>query len=124
MNTIMKRILKSREKGELVFEKSDSVKSGGEWQVANADLPAGFYVIEISTKDKNGEEVKDIKYIELYDEKNNQLISPQYLWTDGAKPIEPGEKTTVKLGTSADNLFVVQQIDKTTTESESEVSNQ
>ena len=75
-------------------------------------LAPGFYIIEISTKDKNGEEVKDVKYIELFDEKNNQLAKPQYLWTEGAKPIEPGEKTTVKLGTSADNLFVVQQLDK------------
>ena len=40
------------------------------------------------------------------------LATPQYLWTEGAKPIEPGEKTSVKLGTSADNLFVVQQLDK------------
>ena len=71
-------------------------------------------MIEISTKDKNEEEVKDVKYIELYDEKNNQLTTPQYLWTEPAKPIEPGEKTTVKLGTSADNLFVVQQLDKET----------
>jgi len=54
-------------------------------------------VIEISTKDKNGEEVKDVKYIELYDDKNNKLDIPQYLWTEGAKPVEPGEKTTVKL---------------------------
>src|SRR4029453_3906094 len=49
-----------------------------------------------------------------YDEKNNQLTTPQYLWSDGAKAIEPGEKATVKLGTSADNLFVVQQLGKGT----------
>ena len=67
-----------------------------------------------STKDKDGEEVKDVKYIELYDEKSNQLTHPQYLWTEAAKPIEPGEKTSVKLGTSADNLFVVQKLDKNT----------
>jgi hypothetical protein len=55
--------------------------------VASGRFVAGFYVIEISAKDKNGEEVKDVKYIELYDEKNNQLTTPQYLWTEGAKPI-------------------------------------
>ncbi len=72
----------------------------------------GYYVVEISTKDKNGEEVKDVKYIELYDEKSKQLNHPQYLWTKESNPIEPGEKTTIELGTSADNLFVVQQVDK------------
>ncbi|WP_276502867.1 alpha-2-macroglobulin family protein [Terrimonas pollutisoli] len=105
---------KTWEKGERVFEKSDSVKQSGEWQVENGRFGIGFYVIEISTKDKNGEEVKDVKYIELYDEKSKQLATPQYLWSEGAKPIEPGEKTTVRLGTSADNLFVVQQLDKET----------
>ena len=75
----------------------------------------GFYVVEISTKDKNGEEVKDVKYIELYDEKSNQLNNPQYLWTEASQTtVEPGEKLLVKLGTSADNLFVVQQLDKGT----------
>ena len=63
------------------------------------------------TKDKDGQEVKDIKYIELYDEKNNQLNQPQYLWTEGSKPIEPGEKTSIKIGTSADNIYLIQQID-------------
>lgn len=103
---------KSWGKGEMVFEKSDSVKVSGEWSVVSGKFEAGFYVVEISTKDKNGEEVKDVKYIELYDEKNNQLATPQYLWSEGAQQIEPGEKTSVKLGTSADNLFVVQHLDK------------
>ena len=51
----------------------------------------------------------------MYDEKYNQLTTPQYLWTEGSKPIEPGEKTSIGLGTSADNLFVIQQIDRKTT---------
>jgi len=103
---------KSWEEGEVAFEKTDSATASGEWRVASEQFATGFYVIEISTKDKNGEEVKDVKYIELYDDKNNKLDIPQYLWTEGAKPVEPGEKTTVKLGTSADNLFVVEQMDK------------
>jgi hypothetical protein len=104
--------VKSWDKGEMVFEKSDSTDVNSEWSIVNGKFAPGFYVIEISTKDKNGEEVKDVKYIELYDENNNQLGTQQYLWSEGAKPIEPGEKTSVKLGTSADNLFVVQQLDK------------
>jgi hypothetical protein len=103
---------KSWEKGETILEKTDSAKSDSKFWVPGSGIAPGFYIVEISTKDKNGNEVKDIKYIELYDEKNSQLTYPQYLWSDGASPIEPGEKTSVKLGTSADNLFVVQQLDK------------
>jgi hypothetical protein len=106
--------MKSWAKGEKVFEKTDSVKDNGQWAIGNKQFATGFYMIEISTKDKNGEEVKDVKYIELYDEKTNQLTVPQYLWSEAAKPIEPGEKTTVKLGTSADNLFVVHHLEKVT----------
>ena len=73
---------------------------------------AGFYVIEVSTKDKDGKEVKDVKYIELYDEKSKQLNKTAIFMDGRCKPIEPGEKTSIKLGTSADNLFVVQQLDK------------
>ena len=91
----------------------------GNGQLTNGQFATGFYVIEISTKDKNGEEVKDVKYIELYDEKNNQLTIRNIYGPKAAKPIEPGEKTTVKLGTSADNLFVVQQLDKESGVSES-----
>jgi hypothetical protein len=103
---------KSWEKGEKVFERSDSSRENTEFRMQNTEFKAGFYVIEISTKDKGGLEVKDVEYIELYDEKSNQLSHPQYLWTEGSKSIEPGEKTAVKIGTSADNIYLVQQIDK------------
>ncbi|MEI9807368.1 MAG: hypothetical protein WDO16_05505 [Bacteroidota bacterium] len=36
------------------------------------------------------------------------------MWTENADAIEPGEKTSIKLGTAADNLFVIQQLDKET----------
>jgi hypothetical protein len=103
---------KSWEKGAEVFNKTDSVKENGKWKIENGQWAAGFYMIEISTTDKNGEAVKDIQYIELFDERSKQLNQPQYLWSQAAKDIEPGETTAVQLGTSADNLFVVHQLDK------------
>jgi Bacterial Alpha-2-macroglobulin MG10 domain/Alpha-2-macroglobulin family/MG2 domain len=114
---------KSWEKGARVLEKMDSARENSQFQIPNSKFTAGFYVVEVSTKDKNGEEVKDIKYIELYDEKSSQLGKPQYLWTEGAQPVEPGEKTSVKLGTSADNLFVVQSLDKGTINQQPTTSN-
>ena len=72
-NTIMRQIKRAGEKGERVFEKSDTAKENSQFAVGSTQLTPGFYLIEISTKDKNGEEVKDVKYIELYDEKNNRV---------------------------------------------------
>ena len=106
---------KSWEKGTEVFSKTDSTKVNGEWSVASGQYSPGFYVIEISAKDKNGEEVKDIKYIELFDEKSTQLNRPDYLWTGVKKTtVEPGETAKIELGTAADNLFIVHQLDRGT----------
>jgi len=96
-----------------IFERSDSVKTDGQWAIVNGKFSPGWYLIEINTKDKNGEDVKDVRYIELIDEKSNQLTQPKYLWTQSeTDPLEPGEKDIVKLGTAADNLFIVQQLDR------------
>ena len=106
---------KSWGKGNEVFSKTDSTRPNGDWSVINGKYSPGFYIIEMETKDKNGETVKDIQYIELFDEKNKQLNHPGYLWTVMQKTtVEPGETAKVELGSAADNLFVVQQTDKGT----------
>ena len=105
--------LKSWGKAEKVYEKADSVKDDGKWKIENGKIGVGFYMVEISTKDKNGEDVKDIQYIELFDEKSKQLNSPAYLWAKGSKAIEPGERTEIELGSSANDLFVIRQTTKT-----------
>ncbi|MDP9230239.1 MAG: MG2 domain-containing protein, partial [Bacteroidota bacterium] len=105
---------RSWEKEEKVFERSDSTRENFKFEIQNSKFPAGWYQVEVETKDKNGEIINDVKYVELYDEKTNQLVKPQYLWTKGSeKPIEPEEKTNIQLGSSADNLFIVNEIDKT-----------
>ncbi len=103
----------SWEKGEVVLTKSDSLKENKPFVLNETKLAPGFYEIEISTKDKNGEEVKDVQLIELFDEKSNQLNRAEYLWTSTKNEApEPGEKMTVKLGTAADNLFIIQELRK------------
>ncbi len=102
----------SWQKLEKAFSKTDSAKENSQFAVGSLQLQPGFYLIQVSTKDKDGNEIKDEKYIELYDEKNKQLTKPEYLWSEGGKPIEPGEKTTIKLGTSADNVFVIKETSK------------
>ncbi|MGQ0739214.1 MAG: alpha-2-macroglobulin family protein [Bacteroidota bacterium] len=115
---------KSWGKGEEVLNKADSSKVNGQWTIGNKQFAPGFYVIEMSTKDKNGEEVKDVKYIELFDENSSQLNRPDYLWTGIKKTtVEPGETAKVELGTAADNLFVVHQVNKGTSNQQPATSN-
>ncbi len=105
---------KSWEKAGEVFSKADTAKENGKWIISGGNWTPGFYLIDISTKDKNGQEVKDVKYIELFDEKSRQLNRPDYLWAGVKKTVaEPGETAKVEIGTAADNLFLVQQINRT-----------
>ena len=103
---------RSWKKEEIVLEQSDSTNKDSKFKIQNSKFTQGYYEIEVSTKDKDGNEVKDVEYIELYNEKSNQLTNPKYLWTQGSSTIEPGEKTSIQIGTSANDLFVIQQIDK------------
>lgn len=81
--------------------------------IAGLNLPPGFYKIRISAKSAANEEVSEVSYIELTAPQKT-LPYPAYLWTEGTKPIEPGEKTSLTLGTTADNLFVIRNIDTKT----------
>jgi len=95
-----------------VLEQSSSTDSTGKFALNKAGFEPGFYVIETSTKDKDGNAVTDKQYVELYGKNQNQPGYPQYLSIKAPDPIEPGEKTEVKIGTGADDLFVVQGIEK------------
>jgi hypothetical protein len=114
---------KSWPKEQVVFEKMDSVKRNSNFGIQISDLSTGLYEVEVTTKDKNALEVKDLKYIELYDEESKKLAHPEYLWTESSKPIEPGEKTNNKIGTSAENIFLIQQLEKTANNQKPETKN-
>ncbi len=101
-------------KGVNVFTKTDSSKMNSQFPITNSQLTPGYYRIEITTKDKDGKEVKDVRIVELYDPKNNRLNKPEYLWTRGSTPIEPGEKTNVVIGSSAQDVFLIYQIERST----------
>ncbi|MFL5773137.1 MAG: alpha-2-macroglobulin family protein, partial [Flavisolibacter sp.] len=99
---------KTWERGDVVYRKSDSSKVNSEWPLSVA-LKTGYYAIEVTTKDDDGNEVKDIKYMELFDLHSNELKHPEYMWTyKPEKNYEPGETATVQLG-SSENVFLIQK---------------
>ncbi|AHF14131.1 alpha-2-macroglobulin [Niabella soli DSM 19437] len=90
--------------------------STGRVEVKQAIPETGVYAIEITAKDKDGKEVKDIHYAEFYESKQKQKAYPQYLWASIPKPIEPGEKTTIEIGSTAPDVFLVQGLTKDKTQ--------
>ena len=100
------------EKGNIVLQQRDSTKANGQWQIAQS-LPAGFYEVTVTTTDKEGNEVKDVQYLEVFDPQQKSLPQPQYLWAHSSTTtIEPGEKWQLQIGTAADDVFLIQQVDK------------
>ena len=102
-------------KGEIVFEVRDSTNSNSIPLQAgqNSKFIQGWYVVEATAKDRYGEDVKDVKYFQLYDMKAASLPAPAYFWNTTIKnTVEPEERAQFISGTSADDVFLIQQIDK------------
>ncbi|MEO7800634.1 MAG: alpha-2-macroglobulin family protein, partial [Ginsengibacter sp.] len=95
-------------KGDTIMRSVDSANLSR--SVVNKALPEGWYVIEATAKDKDGFEVKDIKYILVFDEKKTAVASPVYQYTllSGSE-FQPGDKATMLTGTSATDVFLIQQ---------------
>jgi hypothetical protein len=100
-------------KGAVLLTKTDTVLKDKPFTIDKAIAP-GYYTLVVTTRDKDGEEVKYERFIEVYDPKQDALNQQRYLWTKGSeRPIEPGEKTTIQVGSSAKDIFLIQQVDKT-----------
>ncbi|MEP6728532.1 MAG: MG2 domain-containing protein, partial [Bacteroidota bacterium] len=73
----------------------------------------GWYAIEAFTKDKYGAAVKDIKYVQLYNETSKTIPAASYTWSaQKNNSIEPGEQSTITIGSGATGVFLIQEIDK------------
>ena len=107
-------------KGALVFEKSDSTNKDSIFNVLPIAIgtifKGGWYVAEAIGKDKYGQEVKDVKYFQVYDSKSNTLSTPEYVWNYQQKnKVEPGETAKIITGSAANDVFLIQEINRTKT---------
>ncbi|WAC10354.1 alpha-2-macroglobulin family protein [Dyadobacter pollutisoli] len=82
------------------------------FDISDLSLNAGFYKIQVTAKNESGEEVTDTKHIELTNPSSAKLAKPEYLWTNESRPIEPGKNATLTIGTTADNVFVINSSSK------------
>ena len=104
-------------KSELVFEKTDSASNNSTFNIPpiaiGTTLNQGWYVVEATAKDKYGQDVKDVKYFQVYDKKTDSLPAPAYIWNYAEKnSLEPGETAHVTTGTSAKDLFLIQEVNR------------
>lgn len=81
----------------------------GKVTLNTAKLAPGFYELEVSTKDKNNESVIQKATFELIDVKAKTPAAPVYLWSYQPEPVSaPGTTADIFLGTSAQDLHIIQ----------------
>jgi hypothetical protein len=103
----------SWKKGKQVISTNINTTSRQSLLLKQDDFSAGYYVIEATTKDSAGNEIKGVEYFSITDTKNNRLPAPSYNVSSALKStVEPGETAAFLQGTSAADLFVVQQTTK------------
>ncbi|MFN7015029.1 MAG: hypothetical protein ACK4ON_12255, partial [Bacteroidia bacterium] len=73
---------------------------------------AGVYYLELSLKDKYGEEVKEERYIEVFNPDSKELLKPcAEFFTVLKDKCEPGEKASYLIGSSYENVEVLVEIE-------------
>ena len=102
-------------KQEKVFEKKDTTAANSQFTVGNLQVKPGWYRIEAITKDKYGEEVTAFKYVQLY---NTRIVSPAAFGSIESDKVlaEPGEKISYRISTNLDNVFIIHDVARDTTQ--------
>jgi len=99
-------------RGVKVWEETGAGGGDGSsrFRVPAGRLRPGWYLIEATTTDPYGQEVKDIHYVELFDAATGRPATPQYSWVLDQQPTaQPGDKVRLETGSSAVDIFVIQK---------------
>ncbi|SFP59042.1 TonB-dependent outer membrane receptor, SusC/RagA subfamily, signature region [Parafilimonas terrae] len=76
-------------------------------------LQQGWYCIEVSAKDKYGDTIKDVCYVQLYDMNAAGLPSPQTNFSQNISNTgAPGDKAQLLIGTSDADVFVIKKLSR------------
>jgi uncharacterized protein YfaS (alpha-2-macroglobulin family) len=75
--------------------------------------PSGKYLLEIISKGKYGQEVKEVAYFTVYSVKDKKQAIPSIQFIEVLETsVEPGEKARLLAGTSAGKIKVLYEIEK------------
>ncbi|OJJ14248.1 hypothetical protein BKI52_43955 [marine bacterium AO1-C] len=101
------------EKGKEVYSGAFDTKNDKKLAIdAIKNWKTGFYVLEMKAKDKFGEEVKTVKYFEVFNQKNKSLATNTLNYFNALKgSAEPGEKAQLLVGTALPKVKVLYELE-------------
>ncbi|MCW3087102.1 MAG: alpha-2-macroglobulin, partial [Sediminibacterium sp.] len=103
----------SWETGKQVLEGNIDTKTQDTFAIAPGALQPGYYKIEAITTDQYGVEVKQVGYLQLFDQKNNKLPVPAYKFNYAiSNTAEPGQTASFLVGSSAGDVFVISKTER------------
>jgi len=83
------------------------------YNVKLAAIPQGQYVIEATTTDKDGHEIKDVAYTEVYDASSASVPAEDENFNiTAASLLHPGSTASIKIGSAFKDVYVIEQVDK------------
>jgi len=81
------------------------------FQIPNSKFQQGIYKITATTTDKDGQEIKAISYVELFDKVNTTLTYPQYNFEQNIKTLcKAGDTANIELQTAAKDVYLVKNV--------------
>lgn len=93
----------------LVLEGNINTSTNTKFQIPNSKLTAGFYKIKATTTDKDGNTIKDVRYMQLFN--RTATPYPQYNFNYALNNYaQPNESAAFISGSMAENIFVVSKI--------------
>jgi len=97
-------------KSDAVFTTTVNTKESGKIELPKGKLTSGWYLVEATATDKEGREIKDAKYIQLYSTKEGQFKAGNYLFTSiNNNFTTPGIPASFLIGSSADDVHLIQE---------------
>lgn len=95
----------------IILRQTGYTDSTGKFIIDKNQFEPGNYSIEIITHDKDNKEIKTIVYTEVY-APIQKPTHPQYIFAQEPQPVEPGQKAQITIGSNADNVNLIQTIQK------------
>ncbi|MGY5352053.1 alpha-2-macroglobulin family protein [Wenyingzhuangia sp. IMCC45533] len=105
---------KKWEKGTLVYSKKFDTKKSKTLALGKIKKwELGKYIIEATSTDKWGQEVKDKKWVEVYDPKAKKVADQKMftIFTD-KRQYQPGDKVVLSLGSASKNMNIMVEVEK------------
>ncbi len=98
--------------GDKIIDITDTTSADSKFNFKSSKLPAGWYKIIVTTKDKYGEEVRSEKFIQVTNAASNKKITEPIAVIANKASAEPGDKIDYTIKTGFENIWLIQTLSR------------